>query len=215
MLNSFQSISDQLKLQQINNELSKGGKKKSSQGAQTKPQSSTSSHIPPRNTGRPQVHCSACGSKDHLRKDCQKDTFCTRCRSRSHTTEICHALTKQEKDDNICIYCGSKSHTSGKCTSRTNDNREEPRSTPSNLQECRFENTGNSNCFFDQNRSVITRQDLIKKLIGNTHLTTIAIPIRFHSRPGSKHHTVRSGQYTTQISRNHGSKPEESVGGIQ
>ena len=74
IIDSFQGISNQ----QINKEQPKGGKKKSLQGAQTKPQPSTSSHISPRNTGRPQVYCSACGSKDHLRKDCQQDTFCTR-----------------------------------------------------------------------------------------------------------------------------------------
>ena len=70
ILDSSQGISDQLKPQQINKEQSKGAKKGSSQGAQTKPQHSTSSHISSRNTSRPQVHCSACGSKDHLRKDC-------------------------------------------------------------------------------------------------------------------------------------------------
>ena len=69
IINSFQGIGDQ----QTNKEQVKGGKKKSLQGAQTKPQPSTSSHISPRNTGRPQVHCSACGSKDHLRKDCHQD----------------------------------------------------------------------------------------------------------------------------------------------
>ena len=115
IMNSFQGISDQMKPQQINKEQIKGGKKNSSQDAQTKPQPSTSSHISPRNIGRPQVHCSACGSMDHLRKDCQQDTFCTRCKLRSHTTKMCRAPTKQEIDNNICIYCGSKSHTSGKC----------------------------------------------------------------------------------------------------
>ena len=64
MVDSFAGISDQLKQ-------TKGGKKKSSQDAQAKqPQPGTSSHISPRNTGRPQVHCSACGGMDHLRKDC-------------------------------------------------------------------------------------------------------------------------------------------------
>ena len=121
IIDSFQGISDQLKLQEINKEQPKGGKKMSSQGAQTKSQQqpSTNSHISPRNAGRPQVHCSACGGKDHLRKDCQQDTFCTRCRSRSHSTEMCCAPTKLEKDNNICIYCGSKNHTSDKCTQQT------------------------------------------------------------------------------------------------
>ena len=124
----------------------KVGKVKSSQGAQPKnqPQPSTSSHTSTNNTWRPLVHCSACGG-DHLRKDCHQDTFCTRCRSRSHNTEMCHTPTKPEKESNICIYCGSKSHSAGKCTNRLNDNREEPRSTPRDLQDCRSGNTGSNN----------------------------------------------------------------------
>ena len=101
---------------------SKGGKVKSSQGAQPKnqPQLSTSSHTPSNNTWRPLVHCSACGG-DHLRKDCHHYTFCTKCRSRSHNTEMCHAPTKPKKESDICIYFGSKSHSSRRCTSRLND----------------------------------------------------------------------------------------------
>ena len=53
---------------------------------------------------------------------------------------------------NICICRGSKNHASGKCISRPNDNREEPRSTPKDLQDHRFRNSGNPNCFFNQNR---------------------------------------------------------------
>ena len=81
IVNSFAGMSGQLRSQQADKEpssvqtLGKGGKKKSSQGAQanTQPQPSTSSNPSPRNTGtgRPQVHCSACGGNDHLRKDCQ------------------------------------------------------------------------------------------------------------------------------------------------
>ena len=145
IVDSFAGILDQLKQ-------TKGCKIKNSQSDQTNTQPSTSSHISPRNTGRPQAHCSACGNMDHLRKDYQQDTFCIRCKSWSHTTKMCCAPTKQEKDNNICIYCGSKSNTSGKCTSRPNDNRQEPRSTPGDLQNHRFRNTGNPNHFFDQNR---------------------------------------------------------------
>ena len=99
---------------------SKGGKVKSSQGAQPKnqPQLSTSSHTPSNNTCRPLVHYSACGG-DHLRKDCHRDTFCTKCRSRSHNTEMCCAPTKPKKESNICIYCGSKSHSSRKVYKQT------------------------------------------------------------------------------------------------
>ena len=72
----------------------KGGKVKSSQGAQPKNvvQPSTSSHNPSDGELRPLVHCPACGG-DHLRKDCCCDTFCTRCRSRSHNTDMCCAPT--------------------------------------------------------------------------------------------------------------------------
>ena len=38
---------------------------------------------------RPQIICTACGGQDHLRKDCHEDVFCNRCRTRSHTTEMC------------------------------------------------------------------------------------------------------------------------------
>ena len=133
--------------------MSKGGKKNSSQGAQSKnqPQLSTSSHTSTNNAWRPLVHCSACGG-DHLRKDCHQDTFCTRCRSRSHNTGMCHAPTKPERVSNTCIYCSSKNHSAGKCINRPNDNREEPRSTPRDLQDCRAGNTGNNNHVFDQNR---------------------------------------------------------------
>ena len=131
----------------------KGVKLKSSQGAQPKNiiQPSTSSHTPSNGEWRPLVHCSTCRG-DHLRKECCCDTFCTRCRSRLHNTDMCRAPTEPEKENNICIYCGSKSHSSGKCTSRPNDNREEPRSTSRNLQDCRTGNTGSKNHVFNQNR---------------------------------------------------------------
>ena len=130
---------------------SKGGKVKSSQGAQPKnqPQLSTSSQATS-STWRTLVHCSGCGG-DHLHKDCHHDTFCTKCRSRSHDTEMCCTPTKTEKE-NICIYCSSKSHSSGRFTSRPNNNREEPRSTPRDLQDLRTGNTCSKNCVFNQNR---------------------------------------------------------------
>ena len=65
---------------------------------------------------------------------------------------MCHAPTKPERVSNSCIYCGSKNHSAGKCTNRPNDNREEPRSTPRDLQDHRTGNTGNNNHIFDQNR---------------------------------------------------------------
>ena len=125
--------------------LSKGGKEKSSQCAQSKnqPQLSTSSYTSAINVWRPLVH---------LRQNCHQDTFYIRCRSRSHNTEMCHAPTKSERLSNICIYCGSKNHSVGKCTNRPNDNREEPRSTPRDLQDHRAGNTGNNNHIFSQNR---------------------------------------------------------------
>ena len=151
IVNSFTNPQEPLKSQR---KLSKGGKAKSSQGAQPKnqPQPSTSSHTSTNNTWRPLVLCSACGG-DHLRKDCCWDTFCTRCRSRPHNTEMCHAPTKPEKESNICIYCGRKSHSAGKCTKRPNDNREEPRSTPRDLQHQRTGNIGSNNHTFNQHRN--------------------------------------------------------------
>ena len=107
-------------------------------------------------TGRPQVHCLACGGNDHYRKDCQEDNFCTKCRSRSHATQMCHAPTNTGKANNICIYCGSKNHTSGNCTSQPNDNREEPRSTPRDLHNLGWHfgtNTENSGVSWGDRRN--------------------------------------------------------------
>ena len=59
--------------------------------------------------------------------------------------------TKQEKG-NICIYCGSKNHSSVKCTNRPNNNREEPRSTPKDLQSQRTGNSGNKSHVPNQNK---------------------------------------------------------------
>ena len=131
---------------------SKGGKVKSSQGNQNKnePQLSTSSKTSTNDDWRPLVHCSACGG-DHLRKDCCSDTFCTKCRTRSHNTDMCHIPMKPEKE-NICIYCGRKNHSSGKCTNRPNNNREEPRSTPRDLQNKRTGNTSNKDHVSNKNR---------------------------------------------------------------
>ena len=84
---------------------------------------------------RPQLNCTACGGRDHLRKDCHKDVFCNNCRMRSHATEMCRAASHQATGNIICIYCGSINHTSGKCRNKPNDNREEPRSTPRDLRD--------------------------------------------------------------------------------
>ena len=96
VVNSFRNIQEPLEPQEQDKKSSKGGKKKSSQGTQTKnqPQLSTSSHISTNNTWRSLVHCSACGG-DHLRKDCHQDT-CTRCRSRSHNTDVPHSYKIRE-----------------------------------------------------------------------------------------------------------------------
>ena len=64
---------------------------------------------------------------------------------------MCHTPTKSEKV-NICIYCSSKNHSLGRCTSRPNDNREEPRSTPKDLQGHKAGNTGNKNHVSNQNK---------------------------------------------------------------
>ena len=82
---------------------------------------------------RPQLNCTACGGRDHLRKDCREDVFCKNCRTRSQTTAMCRATSHQATGNTICIYCGSTGHTSGKCHNKPNDNREERRSTPREL----------------------------------------------------------------------------------
>ena len=76
---------------------------------------------------------------------------------------MCHAPTKPEKG-NICIYCGSKNHSSGRCTSRPNDNREEPRSTPRDLQESRRQVTQVTKSVFPiRTRILISKQGLMMR----------------------------------------------------
>ena len=84
---------------------------------------------------RPQLNCTACGRQDHLRKDCREDVFCNNCRTRSHATEMCRALSQHTPGNILCIYCGSTNHTSSNCHNKPNDNREEPRSTPRHLRQ--------------------------------------------------------------------------------
>ena len=93
---------------------------------------STSSHAEQR---RQQLNCTACGRQDHLRKDCREDVFCNNCRTRSHATEVCRALSQHTPGNILCIYCGSINHTSSNCRNKPNDNREEPRSTPRDLSQ--------------------------------------------------------------------------------
>ena len=93
---------------------------------------STSSHAEQR---RQQLNCTACGRQDHLRKDCREDVFCNNCRTRSHATEVCRALSQHTPGNILCVYCGSINHTSSNCRNKPNDNREEPRSTPRDLSQ--------------------------------------------------------------------------------
>ena len=84
---------------------------------------------------RPQLYCTACGRQDHLRKDCHEDVFCNNCRTRSHATEVCRALSQHTPGNILCIYCGSTNHNANSCRNKPNDNREEPRSTPRDLRQ--------------------------------------------------------------------------------
>ena len=84
---------------------------------------------------RPQLNCTACGRQDHLRKDCREDVFCNNCRTRSHATEVCRALSQHTPGNILCMYCGSINHISNSCHNKPNDNREEPRSTPRDLRQ--------------------------------------------------------------------------------
>ena len=112
---------------------SKGGPFKSS-GMRGDSQPGTSNQV---ESCSPQINCTACGGHDHLRKDCHKDVFCNRCRTRSHTTEMCRVPAQPATGNTICIYCGSVNYTSGRCHNKPNDNREEPRSTPRDLRDQR------------------------------------------------------------------------------
>ena len=111
--------------------MSKGGPIKNL-GTKIQSRQSTSNQTESR---RQQLGCTACGGRDHLRKDCHEDVFCNNCRTRSHATEMCRATSYQTTGNSICIYCGSINHSSGKCRSKPNDNREEPRSPPRDLRE--------------------------------------------------------------------------------
>ena len=111
--------------------MSKGGPVKNL-GTKSQPRQSTSNQM---ESCRSQLSYTACGGCDHLRKDCHEDVFCNNCRTRSHATEMCRALSHQTTGNTICIYCGSTGHNSGKCCSKPNDNREEPRSTPRDLKD--------------------------------------------------------------------------------
>ena len=109
--------------------ISKGGPVKGV-GTKIQHRPSTSNQAEQR---RPQQNCTACGRQDHLRKDCREDVFCKNCRTRSHATEMCRALSQHTPGNILCIYCGSTNHTSSNCRNKPNDNREEPRSTPRDL----------------------------------------------------------------------------------
>ena len=112
---------------------------KFSKGGPVKGSSTKSQHRPSTShqaeQRRPQLSCTACGRQDHLRKDCREDVFCNNCRTRSHATEVCRALSQHTPGNILCIYCGSTNHTSSNCRNKPNDNREEPRSTPRDLRQ--------------------------------------------------------------------------------
>ena len=121
--------------------MGKGGKRKATRNDQHRPQpqpsksnnGATSAPVYQQrttDTGRPLVTCSACGKSIQFRKDCQQDTYCNKCGSRVHATNMCQAPTNTDKNDKICVHCGSRNHTSGNHRRRPNDNREEPKSVP-------------------------------------------------------------------------------------
>ena len=112
---------------------------KISKGGLVKGSSTKIQHGPSTNSQaeqhRPQLSCTACGRQDHQRKDCREDVFCKNCRTRSHATEMCRALSQNTPGNILCIYCGSINHISSNCRNKPNDNREEPRSTPRDLRQ--------------------------------------------------------------------------------
>ena len=110
-------------------------------------------------------------------------------------------LQKTEKENNICIYCGSKSHPSGRYTSKPNDNREEPRSTPRDLQDCRTGNTSSNNHVFNQNRDS-HHQTRFDKRFNRQHFSTSPdFSTRLHSRSRFEHHIDIIDQHTIKITR--------------
>ena len=111
--------------------LSKGGPLKNL-GTKIQTRQNTSNQT---ESHRQPLGCTACGGRDHLRKDCREDVFCNNCRTRSHTTEMCRATSYQAMGNSICIYCGSINHSSGKCHNKPNDNREEPKSLLRDFRE--------------------------------------------------------------------------------
>ena len=66
-----------------------------------------------------------------------------------HITQICAMHLQNLIKRTSASADGSKSHSSGKCTSRPNVNREEPRSTPRDLQDHRMGNSGSKTCNFN------------------------------------------------------------------
>ena len=127
-VNSFNTAQERVAIALKN---SKGGPFKSS-GMKSQPPRSGSNQV---ESCRPQLNCTVCRGHDHLRKDCSEDVFCSNCRTRSHTMEMCRATSQQATGNIICIYCGSTNHSSGRCHSKPNDNREEPRSKPRDLRD--------------------------------------------------------------------------------
>ena len=126
-INSFTTTQEQMDTAM---KQSKGGPvKRSDARSHQQPSTSTQGE-----TCTPQIRCTTCGEMDHLRKDCRENVFCTRCRTRSHVTEVC-PIPAKTATSNICIYCGSVDHISGRCHNKPNDNRQEPRSMPRDLRD--------------------------------------------------------------------------------
>ena len=65
---------------------------------------------------------------------------------------MCHVPVKPGRNDTLCVYCGSINHISSKCLNRPKDNREEPRSTPRDLQSQRTGNSGNKSHVSNQSK---------------------------------------------------------------
>ena len=133
IINSFATNQEQM---ETVTKPSKGGKVKSSQARiQAHPSTSTQG-----STGRLQVRRTACGGADHLRKDCHEDVFCTRCRTRSHATEMCCVPTQTSMSNTICIYCGSTTYQPGVTTDlmTTERNQGQHLGTSGNADQVKF-----------------------------------------------------------------------------
>ena len=107
-----------------------------------------------RNTCRPQVCCTACGGTGTTSgKIAVKMSSAQRCRTRSHTTDMCHVPNKNRYKLTLFVYIVVVLTTPQVgAHNKPNDNREKPRSIPNDLREC-----GPNNSYNRRNQPHVSR----------------------------------------------------------